>query len=83
LTEAGKGRGGTFEAIFLIVVDMLMLQSAFLATYWFRFFSGIWLVPLGIPPLGMYLAAGLVILLVFFAIFYVGGMYSNRGHSSL
>ncbi len=83
MTEAGKGRGGTFEAIFLIVVDMLMLQSAFLATYWFRFFSGIWLVPLGIPPLGMYLAAGLVILLVFFAIFYVGGMYSNRGHSSL
>ena len=31
---------------------MIMLQAAFLATYWFRFYSGIWLVPLGIPPFG-------------------------------
>ena len=56
-----------------------MLQAAFLITYWFRFHSGIWLVPLGIPPLDMYLAAGLVVLLVFFGIFYASGMYTARG----
>ena len=83
MTETGKGRGNTFEAIILIVVDMLMLQIAFLLTYWFRFHSGIWLVPLGIPPLGGYLSAGLVIILVFFGIFYMGGMYTNRGSRSL
>ena len=80
---AGRGRRHVLEALVLIAVDMVMLQSAFLATYWFRFHSGIWLVPLGIPPFGMYLAAGLVVLLVFFGIFYAGGMYTNRGGRSL
>lgn len=76
---AVAGRHSAREAVLVIVVDMLMLQAAFMITYWFRFHSGIWLVPLGIPPLGPYQAAGLVVLLVFFAIFYANGMYSPRG----
>lgn len=83
MTGSRNSRNNTFEAIVLIVVDMLMLEAAFLLTYWFRFHSGIWLIPLGIPPLGMYTSAGLVILLVFFAIFYFTGMYTNRGNRSL
>lgn len=83
MTPTGTGRRNTFEAVFLIVMDLLMLQGAFLLTYWFRFHSGIWLVPLGIPPLEMYLAAGLVILLVFFVIFYLGGMYTSRDSRTL
>jgi len=79
---AGHGRGHLLEAVVLTLVDMVMLQSAFLATYWFRFYSGIWLVPLGVPPFGMYLGAGLVVLLVFFGIFYTGGMYTGRGGRS-
>ncbi|MFO7608699.1 MAG: undecaprenyl-phosphate glucose phosphotransferase [Candidatus Krumholzibacteriia bacterium] len=79
---AGRGRDHVLEALVLIGVDMVMLQSAFLATYWFRFHSGIWLVPLGIPPLGTYLAAGGVVLVVFFGIFYAGGMYTGRGGRS-
>ena len=65
VTDAGKGREQAFDAIILIVIDLMMLESAFLATYWFRFFSGFWLVPLGVPPLGMYLASSVMILLVF------------------
>jgi Undecaprenyl-phosphate glucose phosphotransferase len=76
---AGGRRGHVLEAVVLIAVDMIMLQSAFLATYWFRFYSGIWLVPLGIPPFGMYLAAGAVVALVFFGIYYAMGMYTGRG----
>ena len=76
---AGSGRSRTIEAVVLIVIDMIMLQSAFLATYWFRFDSGFWLVPMGIPPFGVYLTAGCVVLVVFFAIFYATGMYTNRG----
>lgn len=83
MTSTGTGRRTTFDAVLLIVVDLLMLQTAFLLTYWFRFHSGIWLIPLGIPPLTMYLIAGLVILLVFFVIFYLGGMYTNRGSRTL
>lgn len=83
MTETGKGREGTFDAIILIVIDMMMLESAFLATYWFRFYSGFWLVPLGIPPLGMYLVASAMILVVFFGIFYFSGMYTLRGSRTL
>ncbi len=83
VTDAGKGREQAFDAIILIVIDLMMLESAFLATYWFRFFSGFWLVPLGVPPLGMYLASSVMILLVFFSIFYVTGMYTLRGGRSL
>jgi len=83
VTETRQRRGGTLEAILLIITDMLMLEAAFLFTYWFRFYSGIWLVPLGIPPLDLYLAMGVVILLIFFAIFYTSGMYSQRGGRSI
>ncbi len=83
MTEAGKGRERTFDAIILIIVDMAMLEFAFLATYWFRFYSGFWLVPLGIPPLGMYLSASALILMAFFVIFYVSGMYTLRGGRTL
>lgn len=78
-----SGRSSMRETALLILIDMVMLESAFLITYWFRFHSGIWLVPLGIPPLGMYLVAGLVVLLVFFGIFYFSGMYTNRGGRTL
>jgi exopolysaccharide biosynthesis polyprenyl glycosylphosphotransferase len=83
LTETGKRRKNSLEAIILMVADVLMLQGAFLATYWFRFYSGFWLIPLGIPPLQMYVSAGLVITLVFIGIFYSGGMYTNRGSRTL
>ena len=83
MTETGKGREGALDAIILITIDMLMLESAFLATYWFRFYSGFWLVPLGIPPMGMYLVTSALILTVFFSIFYVSGMYTLRGSRTL
>ncbi len=72
-------RGSLRETVLLILVDMVMLEAAFLTTYWFRFHSGIWLVPLGIPPLSAYLVASLVVLLVFFGIFYFSAMYTQRG----
>lgn len=83
MTEAGKGRERTFDAVILIIIDMMVLETAFLATYWFRFYSGFWLVPLGIPPLNMYLVASALILAVFFAIFYATGMYTLRGSRTL
>ncbi len=83
MTESGHGRERTLDAIILIVIDMLMLESAFLITYWYRFFSGIWLVPLGVPPLALYLPVSVLILMVFFGIFYASGMYTMRGGRSL
>jgi len=78
----GRKRRGVIETPILIITDILVLQIAFLATYWVRFYSGIWLVPLGIPPLDMYLVAGVVVSVVFFGIFYFMGMYSGkRSHS--
>ncbi|MCP4572375.1 MAG: undecaprenyl-phosphate glucose phosphotransferase [bacterium] len=77
--RAGGHRGHVLEAIVLITVDLVMLHAAYLATYWFRFYSGIWLVPLGIPPFGMYVATGAVVALVFVGIYYAMGMYAGRG----
>ena len=56
-----------------------MLEAAFLITYWFRFHTGIWLVPLGIPAFSLYLWTSFLVLLVFFSIFYTQGLYSRRG----
>ncbi len=83
MTETGQGRERAFDAIILIVIDLLMLESAFLITYWFRFYSGFWLVPLGIPPLSLYLSVSALILLIFFSIFYGSGMYTLRGGRTL
>jgi len=76
-----RGRG-LLEATVLIISDIIVLQIAFLATYWLRFHSGIWLVPLGIPPLGMYLIAGVVVSAVFFVLFYLLGLYSGKRNRS-
>ncbi len=83
MTETGKGRVRAFDAVILILMDMLMLEAAFLTTYWFRFYSGFWLVPLGVPPLNLYLVASIFILAVFFGIFYASGMYTLRGGRTL
>jgi Undecaprenyl-phosphate glucose phosphotransferase len=74
-----RRRGSLLEPTVYMVVDGLMLAGAFMFTYWVRFHSGLVLVPLGIPPLGPYVLASLVILLVFLAIFYSQGLYNERG----
>ena len=67
------------EPTVYMVSDAIMLVASFLLTYWFRFHSGLVLVPLGVPPLGPYLVASLVIVVVFLAIFYAQGLYADRG----
>lgn len=75
----GRTRGDLLEPTIYMVTDALMLFGSFMLTYWFRFHSGLILVPLGIPPFGPYLMASLVIVLVFLALFYAQGLYSDRG----
>lgn len=79
LVFEGKGRERSAETVMLMVIDMVMLLAAFLLTYWFRFYSGFWLVPLGIPPLDRYLVLSVLVELVFFGIFYTSNMYTQRG----
>jgi exopolysaccharide biosynthesis polyprenyl glycosylphosphotransferase len=76
---ADRQRSALLEPTVYLAVDALMLAASFLLTYWVRFHSGLVLVPLGIPPLGPYLLASLVIVLVFLAIFYSQGLYNERG----
>ncbi|MFO7654759.1 MAG: undecaprenyl-phosphate glucose phosphotransferase [Candidatus Krumholzibacteriia bacterium] len=71
------------EAGLLMAGDAFMLEAAFLAAYWIRFYSGVWLVPLGIPPLSLYLGASAVVIAVFLGIFYASGLYSDRGDRRL
>ncbi len=78
MSEGGARPGGLLRPAILIVADLLALEAAFLATYWFRFHAGIWPVPLGIPPLGVYLAASGVVVVVLFFLFYARGLYGAR-----
>jgi len=74
-----KNPNDLVEPTLYMVIDALVLELAFLATYWVRFHSGLVLVPLGVPPLGPYLVASLIVVLVFLSIFYWQGLYSARG----
>ena len=74
-----RQRGDIVEPTVYMIMDAFMLVVAFLLTYWLRFHSGLVLVPLGIPPLGPYLLASVVIVLVFLSLFYTQGLYSDRG----
>ena len=79
MSEPDRQQRTVIQPALLIICDLVMLEAAFLATYWFRFHAGLWPVPLGIPALDTYLAASIIILLVFFGIFYTSGMYAARG----
>lgn len=74
-----RERAELLEPTVYLAVDAVMLVVAFLATYWLRFYSGLILVPLGIPPLGPYLVASLVTVVAFLFIFYIQGLYTERG----
>ncbi len=74
-----RRRDDLLEPAVTMIIDAVMLEVAFLLTYWWRFHSGVWLVPLGIPPFGPYLVASVVTLMVFLAIFYALGLYADRG----
>jgi exopolysaccharide biosynthesis polyprenyl glycosylphosphotransferase len=78
-----RQRGQLVQPAVLIFVDLVMLEVAFLVTYWFRFHAGLWPTPLGIPPFDTYLRTSVVVLLVFFGIFYAMGRYEPRGGRSL
>lgn len=78
MSERRSRRDTLIKPAVLIVCDLVMLEIAFLTTYWFRFHAGIWPVPLGIPPLDFYITGSLVVLLVFFGIFYANGLYGER-----
>ena len=78
-----RQRGQLVQPAVLIFVDLVMLEVAFLVTYWFRFHAGLWPTPLGIPPFDTYLRTSAVVLLVFFGIFYAMGRYEARGGRSL
>ena len=79
MSDPGPQRSNLLEATVHMVADGVMLEAAFLLTYWFRFYSGIWLVPLGIPALSVYLVASLVVVFVFLGTFYATGMSAGRG----
>jgi exopolysaccharide biosynthesis polyprenyl glycosylphosphotransferase len=58
-----------------LLVDLVAIESAFLFSYWLRFYSGLMPAPLGIPPLSPYLWTSVALLVVWAGIFYAIGSY--------
>ncbi len=78
MSETVKRRQPLLRPTLLMLVDAGLLEVAFLVTYWFRFHAGVWKVPLGIPPLDVYLTGSAIVLAVFFGLFYYLGLYSEQ-----
>ena len=62
----------------LLLVDLLVLECAFLLVYWTRFLSGWFPVPKGVPDLGVYMVGSLGALVLFVGILHAGGSYDLR-----
>ena len=58
-----------------LVFDLLALEAAFLLSYFVRFLSGWFAVPLGVPAFQPYLLTSLVLLVIWAGIFYAEGLY--------
>ncbi len=63
-------------AIFALI-DMVALEAAFLGTFWLRFHSGWFLVPLGVPSLHIYTLTSFGLLVVWAGIFHAQGLYDS------
>lgn len=72
-----RGTGEVIYILILIFFDTLMLNLAWIVSYWLRFFSGIFETPLGIPPFSLYFR--IIFFLTPFAIivFLILGMYKK------
>jgi len=66
-----------------LIGDLLALESAFLLSYYVRFLSGWFLVPLGVPPFGPYLWTSFILLVIWVGIFHANGLYDPTRRSSL
>lgn len=58
-----------------LLLDLVAIESAFLFSYWLRFYSGLMPAPLGIPALSPYLWASVALLAIWAGIFYALGLY--------
>lgn len=66
----------------LLAGDLVALEAAFLLSYYLRFLSGWFLVPLGIPPFAPYLWTSFVLLVIWVGIFHAQGLYDPTRRSS-
>jgi Undecaprenyl-phosphate glucose phosphotransferase len=75
--------GDLIQPTVFLILDLVAVESAFLFSYWMRFYSGLMPSPLGIPPLEPYLWTSLALLIVWTGIFYALGLYDPVRSKSL
>lgn len=69
-----------------IISDIAAFESAFLFSYWLRFFSPLtqyFEITLGVPPLRSYLTASIVFIPIFLLVFRSRKLYGSRRHIHL
>ncbi len=69
-----------------IISDIAAFESAFLLSYWLRFFSPLtqyFEITLGVPPLQSYLTASIVFIPIFLLVFRSRKLYGSRRHIHL
>lgn len=76
-----KERRSLFE-VFFISFDVFLVSFAWLAAYWFRFYSGLFSIEKGIPSLGLYFSHLWLVCLVWIVVFKHFGMYKSQRFSN-
>ncbi len=66
-----------------LIFDLVALETAFLLSYYLRFLSGWFAVPLGVPSFEPYLLTSLVLLMIWVGIFYAEGLYDPTRRRSI
>lgn len=78
LTKLKKKRIHIFFFGLLIASDLFVLLCAFIFSYWFRFYSQLFAIPLGIPSYTEYFLPFLIIGLIFIAVANANGLYKPQ-----
>jgi exopolysaccharide biosynthesis polyprenyl glycosylphosphotransferase len=67
-----------YTTIARIISDIVVLYLCFLVSFWIRFYSGIFSVPLGIPSIGNYAEAFFIGALILLLVFKSFGLYNEK-----
>ena len=75
--------GDLIQPTVFLILDLIAVESAFLFSYWLRFYSGLMPAPLGIPDFTPYMVTSLSLLVIWTGIFYALGSYDPIRSKSL
>jgi exopolysaccharide biosynthesis polyprenyl glycosylphosphotransferase len=83
---SGQRRNDLLIPLLTIFSDVIAFETAFLLSYWLRFFSPLtqyFEITLGVPPIDTYIIASVIFIPIFLLVFRSRKLYGSRRHNHL